>query len=156
MSIGYSSQVADFDANPANGLERKNNYLVANISPENINDNNLIEFLLPGGSNQGVLYAGENTGNWIFEILENKTKFTGSGEYLGVGGDNTFYLYTPENQQMGLGFAQATAAGDLTGHLDFNNVEVVSPIPEPAVLTSILLGAGALLAGRRIFGQEPA
>ena len=113
---------------PDDGLERKCKYLVENISPENIDDNNLIEFLLPAGLNQGVIYAKEDTGHWLIEIFENRTKFTGNGEYIGQGGDNTFYLYTPAEQPMGRGFAQALAVGDGTGHLDFNEVEVVVPV----------------------------
>ena len=131
MDITYRSEIADYDFNPENGLEKKNDYRVANISPENINDNNLIELFVPSGSSQGVVYAIEDTGHWTVEILENHTKFTGDGEIIGVGGNNTFYLFTPENQPMGTGVASAIARGNAGGTLAFNEVEVLVPLCSP-------------------------
>ena len=151
MSVDYSSSVGNYDGNSSNGLEKKNNYLVKNISPENINDNNLIEFWIPGGSNQGVLYATEDTGDWQVDIFENRTKFTGDSEYIRSGQENTFYTYVSENQQMGSGFAEALARGNTGGQLDFNQVETTVAIPEPAV-AGLIAGFGtALLYLRRKF-----
>jgi hypothetical protein len=126
MRVEYSSSVGDF--RPDNGLERKNNYVVKNISPENINDNNLIEFWIPGGLNQGILYATEDTGDWQVDIFENRTKFTGDGEYIPSGQENTFYTYVSESQPMGPGMAGALARGDGYGQLDFNVVETTVAI----------------------------
>jgi hypothetical protein len=149
MDVSYSAEIADYDFNPNNGLE-KNNYLVKNISPENIQDNNLIEFLLPGGSTQGVIYASSQDSGWDIQILENQTKFTGNGEFIPVGQQNRFYTYVSENQQMGLGFAEALAKGD-DNPINFDPVETTVAIPEPAVVTIIGFSTILLLLIKRIF-----
>lgn len=133
MSITYSSAVGDYDINPENGLEKKHEYLVANLSPENIQDNNLIIIVLPAGSNQGVVFAEENRGLWTVNIGDDQTTFIGyyTGQYIGVGGDNTFFLYTASDQPMGTGLATAVAAGSAYGTLDFNAVEVPVPLCLP-------------------------
>lgn len=81
-------------------------------------------FRLPGGSNQGVFFAGVSSGNnWGVEILENYTKFTGNGNIVDVGQNNNFYTIVPADQEMGTGFAEALASGTHTGTLNFNQVE---------------------------------
>ena len=65
-------------------------YIVQNLS-EPGDANGMTSFTVEGGSNQGVVYASD-TGNFVSQIFDNYTTYTGS--VIGAdGGNNTFSLY---------------------------------------------------------------
>lgn len=151
--VGYSSQVADYDANPVNGLERKNEYTIDNLTTSSSDAGNMIQVTFNAGSNQGVVYANENTGNWVVDIQDNKTVFSGNGSYIGPdGGDNTFYLYTPENQLTGNGIVEALAAGNVSAE-PFNDKTTTLPIPEPMSIGLLAIGTALIGGYRRFIGR---
>ena len=54
------------------GLEKKHIYSIDNLATSG-DYHNMIEVSLDAGSNQGVIYAKEDTGNWTVDIQDNKT-----------------------------------------------------------------------------------
>lgn len=149
MSVYQNCLVKDWDDDllmPHAGLEMRASCVVANISPENIQDNNLIQVRFPGGRNQGVFDAYERTESWDANIQSDYTVFSRPGQYIDVGQNNTFYLFSSQTNGVQKGYATAVAAGDAAGTLDFNAVEVVAPAGVPLGSVSIE-GATAIAAG---------
>lgn len=153
MSINDNYSVGNYDGDTLNvGEEIKFTYLVQNISQNNIDDNNLIQLKLPGGSSQGVFYAKDENSNWQSEIQDDYTIFSGNGQFIDVNQSHEFNLYSSRTDGTLTREATAVAAGDASGNQYFNPVDVVSPIPEP--MSVGLLGIGATLIGgyRRFTG----
>jgi hypothetical protein len=130
VSVDYHVGYTDYDILNS-GLETLFSISVANVSSESIQDNNLIQMVFPAGYRQGVFHANEMDNGWDVEILDDCTVFAGNGEFVAVGGNVLFYLYSSQTNGVTTGLATAVAAGDSAGTLDFNAVEVPVPLCLP-------------------------
>jgi hypothetical protein len=116
--------------------------------PEHMGDkHNMVEFTLPAGYNQGVtgFYSDLNGDQWDALILADKTVFTPQVGYnpLLPGDAGTFGIIS-DRIEVANKLASARAAGPPQG-LQFNQVDVQVPIPEPLTV-AYLCGAIATLA----------
>jgi hypothetical protein len=145
MSVSNRLTVSDYDTNHP-GQELRCVYNVQNTSPPD-SINNLIQFTLPAGSNQGVYQTLSPTG-WSAQVNSNDTVFSGNGNYIAPGDAVNFRLYS---------YLTATTSGSATainGDPEaFNPVMVLVPAVNaaPVVATgtnlTVALPGGAALAG---------
>jgi hypothetical protein len=151
-AIAYADKSADAALMQINGAytNGKGTYSVMNnpdLLPEHMGDiNNMVEFTVPAGYNQGVTRATSDIEgeHWNAQILADKTVFM-NGQYpsLHPGDSGTFGILS-DRIEVANKLASARAAGPPQG-LQFNQVEVQVPIPEPMTV-AYLCGAIATLA----------
>ena len=98
-------------------------YTVTNTSPQ-AEHNNMIEFTLPAGTNQGVYDAVAPTG-WLLTINSDNTVFTGNGNYIAPGNQELFELYSTD-LNIHQDYAEADGSGPPDG-LTFDPVLVDVP-----------------------------
>lgn len=148
-AIAYADKSADAALMQINGAytNGKGTYSVMNnpdLLPEHMGDiNNMVEFTVPAGYNQGVTRATSDIEgeHWNAQILADKTVFM-NGQYpsLHPGDSGTFGILS-DRIEVANKLATAKALyGD-----QFNPTEVQVPIPEP-VTAAYLCGAIAALA----------
>jgi len=125
-------------------------YTVTNTS-EQAEHNNMIEFALPAGTNQGVYNAVAPTG-WLLTINSDNTVFTGNGNYIAHGNQELFELYSTD-LNIHQNYAEAMAEG-VTTPVPFNSVQTDVPGEFPRTLESDIYFDGivnfrdfAILAG---------
>ena len=105
-------------------------YLVTNTSAQ-AEHNNMVEFSLPAGTNQGIYDAVAPTG-WLFAINPNDIIFIGNGNYIAPGNQELFELYSTD-LNIHQDYATANAVGPPQG-LAFDSVLVDVPGEFPRTL----------------------
>jgi hypothetical protein len=131
MTVTSTVTVGDYDLNHP-GQERRIQYFVQNISPAG-DVNNMIEFTLPVGSNQGVyqIDTGEIFSLFTHSINSNNIVFTGNGSYLAPDNGDSITIYSTHLSTT-TGTATALARGNVeTGNIPFNAVSVLVPAANP-------------------------
>lgn len=142
-SMTVDNEFYQNDFNPAHpGNELQGIYTVTNTSP-NSGANNMIDFTLPAGSNQGVYDAIASNG-WTFQIMQDYTKFISGNQLPLMPNEQTVFEMYSTKLDTATKMATATAQGIET-HTQFDPVSVSVPIPEPATLAILGLGLGTLL-----------
>jgi len=125
-------------------------YLVENTSDAS-DDNNMVDFTLPAGLNQGV-YGAVADNDWVSTIYGDSTVFDKPvGIDPLVPGDQAIFELYSNDLNIHQDYATATARGPPTG-LQFEPVEVDVPgVPEPSTLAILGVGLAGLLGkyGRR-------
>jgi hypothetical protein len=128
-SVSSSTSVYNDEIDLGNpGAERCCSHIVDNLSSSG-DINNLIQFIVPGGTNQGVYYADTSRpSRWpTINIEANQTVFEGLLKPTDAPQVVTFTLYT-SLPTLGQADAQATAQGGLGGPVPFPSQAVVVPV----------------------------
>ena len=134
-NVNSTYSIGNYDADTINpGNESRFTHAVYNLA-EDISENNLVQYKVDMGSNQGVFYANSQDDKWLATIYDNYTIFTGNGEYISPNRDNTFYTYSSETENIGMGDVSAFAVGDGSGNIDFaDGKQAWMAIPEPGTI----------------------
>ena len=154
MSIQSDSAIADydeFDPDPHPGNELLISYLVSNDSVTG-EHNNMINFTLPAGSDEGVYVAAAPSG-WNITINTVCTLFEGNGSVITPGSEGLFQLYSTD-LNIHQDFAEADAVGPEQS-ITFDPVQVDVPGEYERTLSADITGNGIVDANdlKQMSGQ---